>query len=133
MSDPSSPGFVGAPVLSGIERRVWTRYSSNLATSCRIKAALANGSASARVRNISGGGISLVASHPAETGDVIPLELKSTLRSFTRILDLRILYCVEHPGGDWILGGEFVQPLDDEELRNFLSWREPRPERTAEP
>jgi hypothetical protein len=131
MSEPS-PGFVSAPIDSGIDRRVWTRYSSNLATSCRIKAALANGSASARVRNISGGGISLVVSHPADTGAVVPLELKSTLRSFTRTLELRVLYCVEHPGGDWILGGEFVQPLDEEELRHFLSWNEPRRESSDE-
>jgi hypothetical protein len=36
-------------------------------------------------------------------------------------LQIRILYIIEHPSGDWIAGASFVHPLSDEELKTFLS------------
>jgi hypothetical protein len=124
MTEPSTVNFADGPQPSGIERRVWTRFSSNLSTSCRIKASLPNKAARARVRNISVGGVSLIVASPVEIGSVVPLELRSSLRDFGCTLELRVLYCVEHPGGDSILGGSFVQPLTEDQLRNFLGWRE---------
>ncbi len=130
MSELSSE-FVNGSLTQGIDRRIWARYSGNLSTSCRIKASLNEDIRPARVRNISAGGISLIVACSAEPETIVPLVLRSTLRDFSRALSLRVLYCVEHPGGDWILGGEFVEPLGEEELRHFLGWREtpPVPER----
>jgi hypothetical protein len=105
----------------GIERRASTRYPCNLATSCRLAASVKQEPRSARVRNISAGGISLVLSHEFASGDIIAVELRSMTRSFVREFKLRVIYCIEHPSGDYILGGSFTSPLTDEEVTAFLA------------
>jgi hypothetical protein len=121
MSERSGSFADGPSEPSGIERRASTRYPCNLATSCRLVAALAGEAWPGRVRNISAGGISLVLNHEVNSGDLISIELRSTTRNFTRAIQVRTIYCIEHPSGDWILGGSFVQPLSDDELKAFLS------------
>ena len=106
---------------AGIERRASTRFPCNLATSCRLVASLPDDPVPARVRNISVGGLSLVLAKPFDSGSLLAIELRSMTRNVTRTLQIRILYVVEHPSGDWIAGASFVQPLADDELKTFLS------------
>lgn len=104
-----------------IERRASTRYPCNLATSCRLVASLPGDPVPARVRNISVGGMNLVMTQPFESGSLLFIELRSMTRNIVRTVQLRIIYSIEHPSGDWIAGASFVQPLTDEELKAFLS------------
>ncbi|MBY0527508.1 MAG: PilZ domain-containing protein [Gemmataceae bacterium] len=106
---------------SGIERRASTRYPCNLATSCRLAASVKGTAYTARVRNISAGGVSLVLNHEFVSGELVALDLRSTTRNFARTLQVRVIYCIEHPSGDWILGGAFVEPLADDEVKAFLT------------
>jgi hypothetical protein len=109
------------PDPSGIERRASTRYPCNLATSCRLVASLPGEPVPARVRNISVGGVSLVLSHPFEADSLVSIELRSMARGLVRGVQVRIIYSIEHPSGDWILGASFVDALGVEELKSFLS------------
>ena len=121
MTKPPLSSSLNPPVSSGIERRASTRYPCNLATNCRLAAFVAGDSWPARVRNISVGGINLVLSRAFDIGDHLALDLRSNTRNFARSLAVRVCYCIEHPSGDWIIGGSFPQPLQNEELRAFLS------------
>jgi hypothetical protein len=120
MSGQTDPLPANSPGQSGIERRVATRYPCNLATSCRLMASFHGGRPSARVRNISATGISLVVSQPIDPGVVLTVELKSAIRSFSRTVQLKVAYCIDHPNGDSILGGAFMQDLAEDELRIFV-------------
>jgi hypothetical protein len=108
------------PEPQGIERRASTRYPCNLATSCRLGAAVKGDGHPARVRNVSAGGISLVLAHEFRSGDIVNVELRSMTRNFVRHLNVRVIYCIEHPSGDFILGGSFTSPLTDDEVKAFL-------------
>lgn len=120
MSGQSDPLPANSPGKSGIERRVATRYPCNLATSCRLMASFRGGRPSARVRNISSTGISLVISQPVDSGSLLTIELRSAIRNFARTVELKVVYCIDHPNGDSILGGAFTQDLAEDELRIFV-------------
>ncbi len=121
MSERTLPDSEPALEPQGIERRASTRYPCNLATSCRLVAAVIGDSVPGRVRNISVGGLSLVVSHPFDAGSLVAIELRSMTRNLIRPLQVRVLYSIEHPSGDWILGSSFVEPLNEDDLRAFLS------------
>jgi len=121
MSLPPVPFAEDAAEPSGIERRASTRYPCNLATSCRLIASISGDPVPGRVRNISSGGISLVVSHPFESGSLVLIELRSMTRNVSGQLQVRVIYSIEHPSGDWILGASFVKPLGEEDLKTFLS------------
>jgi hypothetical protein len=105
----------------GIERRASTRYPCNLATSCRLVASFPGDTVPARVRNISVGGMSLVLTRPLDSGTLLDIELRSMTRNVSQTFQIRVIYSIEHPSGDWILGTSFVQPMTEEVLKAFLS------------
>jgi hypothetical protein len=92
-----------------------------LETSKRISAAIGDDFCLAKVRNISPEGISLVLGRAIETGQILAIDLIDTKTNrISRTLDLRVAWCIEHPSGDWILGGSFASRLTEEELNYFL-------------
>jgi hypothetical protein len=119
MREPSptpSPGIR----FGGAERRTSRRHT-NLATHHRLVAAVGDDFVLAKIRNISPEGISLILNRPVEAGTMLSVDLIDTKSNrFSRTLQVRVLYSVEHPSGDWILGGTFASKLTDEELRTFL-------------
>lgn len=92
----------------------------HLITSDRLMASLRGNSAVVRVRNLSATGISLVLPHAVEAETVLPLELLNLGRMFICKVDMRVVYTLEHPSGDWILGCAFLRKLTDEELQALL-------------
>jgi len=121
MADHPQEFDAGPGEPEGIERRASTRYPCNLATSCRLIATVPGEAVPARVRNISVGGLSLVLGHALDAGTLLSIELRSMTRNIVRTLQVRVIYSIEHPSGDWILGTHFLQPLTDEELKGFLA------------
>lgn len=106
---------------AGAERREAVRYGISLETSCRLLAMVQGEPHPVRVRNISAGGISLVLPHEVPTDTILEIELLNRPEMFLCKLQVRITYRVEHPTGDWILGGAFTRKLTDEELRLLLA------------
>jgi len=105
---------------SGANRRETVRYNINLETSCRLLAMVQGEPQPVRVRNISAGGISLVLTHQVPADALLEIELLNRPQMFLCKLQVRITYHVEHPTGDWILGGAFTRKLTEEELRLLL-------------
>ena len=116
MSEKPAP----APAPSDIERRVATRFPCPLTTSCRLLAAMRGGPSPVRVRNISATGISLVVPQAYDPGTTMPVELKSVSRNVSRTVEIAVVYCIDHPSGEAILGGAFTAPLSEEDLRIFV-------------
>jgi hypothetical protein len=106
---------------SGADRRESIRYGINLETSCRLLAMVQGEPQPVRVRNISAGGISLVLTHEVPGDTPLEIELLNRPEMFLCKLQVRITYRVEHPSGDWIIGGAFTRKLAEEELRLLLT------------
>jgi len=119
MAEPSKP-FPKVPKIDWSDRRVSARIPC-LETSKRLVAAIGNDFCLVKVRNISPEGISLVLGRAMESGQLLSVDLidKAT-NHFSRTLEVRVAWCIEHPSGDWILGGAFASPLTPEEMDYFL-------------
>jgi hypothetical protein len=74
----------------------------------------------ARARNISAGGISLLISNRFEPDTVLAVELLSTNHTSSHALQVRVVHVTEQPGGGWQLGCEFLNKLSEEALRGLL-------------
>ncbi len=106
---------------AGAERRESIRYGISLDTSGRLIAALDNDPSQVRVRNISSGGISLILTHSVEPDTVLNVQLLNRPTMALCKVQVRVTYIVEHPSGDWILGGAFIEKLSEADLRALLS------------
>ena len=102
------------------DRRIWVRYPSSAETV--VQSVAGNGvdtRLSARVRNVSRGGISLVLNKQLEAGDMISIDLPGgTPQSASTVLA-----CVVHVRpegkGEWALGCTFSEELSDADLAAF--------------
>jgi hypothetical protein len=103
------------------DRRQSVRYGINLETSCRLLAMVQGEAQPVRVRNISAGGISLVLPHEVPPDELLEVELLNRPEMFLCKLQVRITYRVEHPSGDWIIGGAFTRKLREDELKSLLA------------
>jgi hypothetical protein len=104
------------------ERRVRVRYSSNLMTLCQKDAAQVDDFWwTARVRDISSSGVSLLSNRPFELETLLVIEPVLPPRELTRSLPpARVVRQCEHGEGGWILGCQFTSNLSEEELRALL-------------
>src|SRR5437764_10748682 len=98
------------------ERRVWVRYPSKAET---VVKPINNGvdtRFSARVRNVSRGGLSLVVNKQFEPGDLVSIELPGASEAKTDT----VLACVIHVHAtadkNWVLGCTFSEELGEDEL-----------------
>jgi hypothetical protein len=121
MLGSSSPSFrLLRPKRS--ERRTSVRVACNLETSPHLIAALGSDFFLARVRNISPEGISLVVSRSFDPGTVLSVDLiDKRTNHFSDTLQVQVLYALEHPSGEWILGGIFNRDLTADELKIFVN------------
>src|SRR5436190_6506298 len=104
-----------------LDRRANQRSPCNLETSCRLLASVDDDFWTTRVRNISPGGISLIVHRPIDAGKILAVELLDrTTQRFSATLQVRVVYAIEHPSGDWIIGGSFTSRLSDDELKTLL-------------
>ncbi len=106
------------------ERRVWVRYPADLETTYRPANQPNDMRLSARVRNISLGGIGLTVNQPFVPGDLLNVELPGA----TEQARCQVLACVVHaaPGnaGEWLLGCTFARELSNDDLEAFGARRQ---------
>ena len=99
------------------ERRLWGRIPCDLETTCRSASGPTTGPLSARLRNISRGGLNLVLGRAFEPGTLLSVGLPGSDSG------MEVLACVVHcePTDDttWGLGCTFAAPLADEDLEFF--------------
>lgn len=106
----------------GAERRAAVRYyPSGSDTFSHMSAVIEGLPGSAHVRNISATGISLIVDHDLDQDSEVQLQLRNLTKLFSCRIPLRIVYMVERPSGEWILGGAFVRKLTDNEMKALLT------------
>jgi hypothetical protein len=109
------------------ERRVWVRFPADLETTYRPTATADPTRFAAVVRDISGGGLSVVADRSFVPGDLLTVDLPGPTGQDT----FSVLACVVHvtpqTDGRWILGCTFARELSDADLTPFGA-RRSRPE-----
>ncbi len=120
MPEPLAPLPEGSEATAEADRRGSTRYLCNLDLSYCLNATVEGEQGAARVRNISVGGISLVVDRAIEPGTRLTLQLENSQRRYSRRVDVRVTYCIEHPSGEWILGCAFLHKLTTADLRALL-------------
>lgn len=116
---------------TAVERRIAPRYRPAFGTVCR----LATGRpVVGLVWNISRTGVSMLLASPPETGAEVAAELAAEDGGAALAVTLRVVHVRPVPTGDYLLGARFGRPLEDDELRPFLTpppeagpgWEPPR-------
>ena len=101
------------------ERRRATRRQPAHETVCRLTDADGDQIACGLVWNVSITGISLLSDVKFEPGDRFDAELACQRGAALRV-GLTVVHVSRMRTGDYIVGGQFSRPLDEEELRPFV-------------
>ena len=112
---------------SGEDRRVWVRYPCVSRTRVQPSANGSDTLLSARVRNVSRGGVSLIVNHAFKAGEMISLDVPGNTSEEMSAVLACVVHAVPLPNGYWSLGCAFSEMLDEDDLKAFVT----RKERTA--
>jgi hypothetical protein len=102
------------------DRRRWTRHPSNLQAICWLAGSEISTTWLARVRDISGGGLGLLAPCKVPLGAVLNLQLVASNLVDQKPLKVELMFMSQHSKGEWILGCEFLTPLTPEQQLLYL-------------
>jgi hypothetical protein len=102
------------------DRRRWTRHPSNLQAVGWPKTQGSSGGWIAQVRDISEGGIGLLAPCRPRLGTVLQLQLRSPSLVDQKLIEAEVMFVSQDSAGGWILGCEFVTPLTQDQQKNYL-------------
>jgi hypothetical protein len=111
-----------ATVLTGMERRVWIRYGSDLEAVCRPPTVRRESGWVARVKDVSRGGLGLVSRHRFRAGTPLLIELRDHTGD-VRLLAAHVVHVMptEDDGQPaWFLGCSFALMLSEKELKALL-------------
>lgn len=99
------------------DSRRWVRFPCNVETVCYTRETTPGERRPVRILNISAGGLGLLCPCDFAVGTLLHLELPVEA---ARLALIRIVRVVEHNGGGWFLGCEFVDRLGGDELQGLL-------------
>jgi hypothetical protein len=106
-------------LLHGIERRQEERVHCDLQLSWRILGRQSGESWGARIHDVSTKGIALRVPCWIKPGTVLVVRLHGAGERFSRPLPIRVMHSTQTDAGDWLVGGMFVRPLLEEEMRRI--------------
>jgi hypothetical protein len=101
------------------ERRIWVRYPCDVEATCQPANTPDAMRLSARVRNISRGGINVVMDCPVESGSLISVELPAVKDEFSSTVLAYVVRVAKKSAGEWSVGCTFATELNDEDLEPF--------------
>ncbi len=119
MSESTSAMAVNTPKAAGVDRRVWVRYSCDLESTCHSSMGADELSWSARVRDISRGGLNLQLNRSFEPGSVLSIDVPLGPDSIPRTLMVKVVHAQNHSPGNWSLGCSFEKNLEENDLLTF--------------
>lgn len=112
--DPNQP----LPNVEGpSERRAAARRQPALGTVCRLD----NGPGFGLVWNISASGVSFLVHEAPTRGALVRGVLATANEGFALPVSLRVAHVALMRTGDYVVGGQFDQPLAPEQIRPFLT------------
>lgn len=108
--------------VDGRDRRAWVRYHHDPEASCITGDTHPDmGLCTARVRDISHSGISLVLNRHLKVGAFLAVELVNTRQTCLPPLLARVVHATAQISGDWLIGCEFSSVLTDDELQQMIT------------
>ncbi len=107
----SAPATVSSPALA-VERRAFVRHF------CDIGAVV--DAWSAKIENISRGGLKVVIGRRYEVGAILKVEVPKPGDEEFSLLLARVVHVAPEPNGSWGLGCAFTQLLSQEELEDLF-------------
>ena len=105
---------------SDADRRRWIRHPSNLQAICWSVGSEIPVTWLARVRDISGGGLGLIAPAKLPLGAVLNLQLVAPNLVDQKTLKAEVMFMSQNSRDEWILGCEFLTPLTPEQELLYL-------------
>jgi hypothetical protein len=110
-----------APDLPSVaERRCVERYPCSLSATWRVLDSESDRSGEAEVCDISTKGIGLILGSAVRAGEVLAVQLHCRNQQLARRMPVRVMYALEREFGEWRVGGCFIRPLTQLELRAAL-------------
>jgi len=110
----------GMAEQEGADRRGADRFPCDLKPSWRVLGQPSGESWGASVHDISTTGISLRVRCWIKPGTVLVVRLHGKGERYSRPLPMRVMHATSNGDGEWIVGGIFVRPLHDEDIRSIV-------------
>jgi PilZ domain len=104
---------------AGAERRTMARYHCGREAVCHVSSPGKRGRISARIVDISAGGIGLILRERFEEGTLLDVRLQSTV--LNRSLPVKVVHVAEVAPNFYLLGGAFTAPFSTTELHQLVS------------
>jgi hypothetical protein len=101
------------------ERRVWVRHPSNVETLFAPAGTPEEEFQSARIRDVSQGGVNLLVPCAYEPGELLTVSLPSSEGHAPLTVLACVVHCHKLAEGEYALGCNFSQELSEEDLRAF--------------
>ena len=101
------------------DRRAWVRFSCNVPAQCRVVAPEQSDAYTARVLEVSPGGMNLLAPLELERGAVLNVRLPDGDARVPRFILVRVLRVMEFSSDRWFLACEFADQMTAEDLHRF--------------
>lgn len=105
------------------DRRGAPRYLPTAPLSCHLTAMIREGQWSAEVRDISVEGVGLLTAKDFERGTILGVHLGNAFGTYLRFIMVQVMHSVAQTDGRFLLGGEFVGRLEEDEMDILLSRR----------
>lgn len=103
------------------DRRTVVRYVSRAKAPCRLRRNTGEGPWLATIRNVSPGGIGLIAGRAFKPGMMLTVELPGKGSGVAISKLMRVTHAAPQTGSPWwVLGGLFASPLSREEMASLL-------------
>jgi hypothetical protein len=119
LSDEDFAAFRGEPAIPQPDRRESERFPCPFGASFEPVGSETTRSP-ARVLNLSLGGVALLADRPVPVGTVLSLELRGEGGPARHSLLACVVHLTTRPGGEWVLGCDFLHDLTEAQLRALL-------------
>jgi hypothetical protein len=106
-----------ALVPASRKRRAWVRYPSRSTASLQLLESETELGWWALIQDVSQGGMALILPRRVAPGTVLLIDeppVRAEKRG--RALPMRVVHAVPHPGGRWIVGCQFSEPISEEAL-----------------
>jgi len=101
--------------------RALVRYAPCRQTPCHLTVILGDEFWWAKLHDLCAGGVGLLLDQPVEVGGFLFVELTNASGIFSRTLLTRVVHLTKHARDGYLLGGEFVTELAENELRLLLT------------
>jgi hypothetical protein len=103
----------------GTERRIWVRYPCDVEATCQPADSAEAMRLSARVRNISRGGIHFLLNCPVEAGSLVSVELPGAGGNTVSTVLAYVVRVAPDAEGEWSVGCTFATELQEGDLEPF--------------